>query len=98
MLYQRHALFGPQVAPVEHELLLPVPHKVQRHRVLGNYKAKLFKGIVVALKPSIQRVERCETAMLFRLNATQLRIILWTGMFPAPMILKHVKQLVLILR
>lgn len=74
---------------MENKLLPAVANQLQRHRVPGDHEPQTLEGFVVPLKPVIQRFQRCETAMLPRLNATQLRIVLWTRTVTLTVIFVH---------
>lgn len=88
-LHQCHSLNRPEVSPSENQLLLAVTHQFYRHKVLGNDEAQLCQCLMVPIKPSIQSFKSCEPAVLLWLDTPQLWIILWPGVFPLPVILKH---------
>lgn len=70
-------------------LLLAKPYLLNRYTVLGNVKAKLSQHFVIAVKPFIESFQRGKATVFALIDVSQLRVILWPGIVPAPMILKH---------
>lgn len=70
-------------------LLLAKPYLLHRYAVLGNHESQISQNFVVPVKPFIESFHCGEATVLALIDESQLRVILWPGIIPAPMILKH---------